>query len=287
MVYGIIICLVLQIRNQGFILSSYHTPSCLHPLHYLTARFCWLCFLIYLTSVKLFYSSTPTRVCQIQPILWQLPLELGLFWWLSGKEHICNAGASRNVGSVPGWGRSPGGGNGNPLQHSCLENSMGRGSWQAAVHGVAKSQTRLKWLRCIHTLEPTWLSLVLHTMAKSCFLKWKSHLVYPLLKTHGGLPYLRIKFQHLCIDARLLPFSLVINGNWKWKLLSHVRLSATPWTVACQAPLSMEFSRPEWVAIPFSRGSSQPRDRTQVSHIAGWLFTVWATREDLMAIKKE
>ena len=138
-----------------------------------------------------------------------------------------------------------------------------------------------------HALEPTWLSLVLHTMAKSCFLKWKSHLVYPLLKTHGGLPYLRIKFQHLCIDARLLPFSLVINGNWKWKLLSHVQLSATPWTVACQAPLSMEFSRPEWVAIPFSRGSSQPRDRTQVSHIAGWLFTVWATREDLMAIKKE
>ena len=53
----------------------------------------------------------------------------------------------------------------------------------------------------------------------------------------------------------------------------------TPW--ACQAPLSMEFSRPEyWVgAVPFSRESSQPRDRTQVSRIAGRFFTVWAIKE--------
>ena len=55
---------------------------------------------------------------------------------------------------------------------------------------------------------------------------------------------------------------------------------ASPWTVACQAPLSKEFSTVlEWLAIPFSRGSSCPRDWTQVSGIAGGLFTVWATRE--------
>ena len=47
------------------------------------------------------------------------------------------------MGSTPGSGRSPGQGNGNPLQYYCLENSMGRGAWQAIVHGVAKSQTRL------------------------------------------------------------------------------------------------------------------------------------------------
>ena len=47
------------------------------------------------------------------------------------------------MGSIPGLGRSPGGGNGNPLQYSCLENSMGRGAWQASVHRVAKSQIRL------------------------------------------------------------------------------------------------------------------------------------------------
>ena len=46
-----------------------------------------------------------------------------------------------DTGSVPGWGRSPEGGNGNPLQYSCLENPMDRGAWQATVHGVAKSQT--------------------------------------------------------------------------------------------------------------------------------------------------
>ena len=47
------------------------------------------------------------------------------------------------MGLIPGSGRSPGGGNGNPLQYSCLENSMDRGAWWATVHGVAKSQTRL------------------------------------------------------------------------------------------------------------------------------------------------
>ena len=66
----------------------------------------------------------------------------------------------------------------------------------------------------------------------------------------------------------------------KVKLLSRVQLFATPWTVACQAPLSMEFSRVlEWLAIPFSRGSSHPRDWIQVSCIAGGFFTMWATKE--------
>ena len=58
-----------------------------------------------------------------------------------GKESACNAG---DPGLIPGLGRSPGEGNGNPLQYSCLENSMDRGAWQATVHGVAKSQTQLR-----------------------------------------------------------------------------------------------------------------------------------------------
>ena len=57
-----------------------------------------------------------------------------------GKESACNAG---DPDSVPEWGRSPGEGNGNPLQYSCLENSMDRGTWWATVLGVAKSQTQL------------------------------------------------------------------------------------------------------------------------------------------------
>ena len=53
----------------------------------------------------------------------------------------------RDAGSIPGLGRSPGGGNGYPLQYSCLENSMNRGVWRATVHRVAKSWIRLKQLR--------------------------------------------------------------------------------------------------------------------------------------------
>ena len=59
----------------------------------------------------------------------------GLPWWLSGKESLANA---VDVGSVHGSGRSPAGGNGNPLQYSCLGNPIDRGAWQATVHGVAK-----------------------------------------------------------------------------------------------------------------------------------------------------
>ena len=55
-----------------------------------------------------------------------------------GKESACNAG---DVGSIPGLGRSPGGGNGNPVQYSCLGNLMDRGAWQATVHGVAELDT--------------------------------------------------------------------------------------------------------------------------------------------------
>ena len=64
-------------------------------------------------------------------------------WWLSSKESACNAG---DAVSVPEWGRSPGGGNGNPLQDSCQENPMDREDWQATVHRFTKSQTRLKRL---------------------------------------------------------------------------------------------------------------------------------------------
>ena len=55
------------------------------------------------------------------------------------KNPPANAGDVKDMGSIPGWGRSPGGGHGNSLQYSCLENPMVRGAWQAIVHRVAKS----------------------------------------------------------------------------------------------------------------------------------------------------
>ena len=57
------------------------------------------------------------------------------------KNLPANAGDIRDAGSIPGLGRSPGGGHNNLLQYSCLENPMDRGTWQATVHRVAKSQT--------------------------------------------------------------------------------------------------------------------------------------------------
>ena len=69
---------------------------------------------------------------------------LGMIWGLPcglhGKASACNAG---DLSSIPGSGRSPGEGNGNPLQYSCLGNSMDGGAWWATVHGVTKSRTRL------------------------------------------------------------------------------------------------------------------------------------------------
>ena len=65
-------------------------------------------------------------------------------WWLSGKNPPANAG---DAGFIPGLGRSPWGGNGNPLQYSCLGNPMDRGAWGVIVHGSTKSWTRLSdWL---------------------------------------------------------------------------------------------------------------------------------------------
>ena len=70
-------------------------------------------------------------------ILYRLPR------WCSGKESTRQCGDTEDTVSIPGSGRSPGAGNGNPLQHSCLENSTDRGAWQATIHGVTKSWTRL------------------------------------------------------------------------------------------------------------------------------------------------
>ena len=78
--------------------------------------------------------------------------------------------------------------------------------------------------------------------------------------------------QFLCINSRV----------FVWLDLSHVQMFAIPWTVAHQAPLSMGILQAgilEWVAMPFSKGSSQPRDRAQASCAAGGFFTIGATRK--------
>ena len=70
-----------------------------------------------------------------------------------GSEVKASASNAGDLGSIPGSGRSPGEGNGNPLQYSCLENPMDGGAWWATVHGVTKSRTRLNDLTFTFTLS--------------------------------------------------------------------------------------------------------------------------------------
>ena len=81
----------------------------------------------------------------------KLPDREGFPGGSDGKASVYNAG---DPGSSPGLGRSPGEGNGNPLQDYCLENPMERGAWQATVHGVAKSRTRLSDFTFTFTFWP-------------------------------------------------------------------------------------------------------------------------------------
>ena len=74
---------------------------------------------------------------------------LGFPGGTDGKESACKEG---DLGSVPGLGRSPGGGHGNPLQYSCLENPLDRGAWQATVRGVTRTQTQLSTMHA----SPYW-----------------------------------------------------------------------------------------------------------------------------------
>ena len=91
----------------------------------------------------------------VTAVCWNLRTRVGLSQWLSSKESACSAGATEDMGSVPGSGRSPGGGHGNPLQYSCLENPTDKGAWWAIVHGVTKSWILLKQLG-MHARTRVW-----------------------------------------------------------------------------------------------------------------------------------
>ena len=131
------------------------------------------------------------------------------------KASVCNVG---DLDSIPGSGRFPGEGNGNPLQYSCPENPMDGGAWWATVHGVTKSRTRLSNFTFTFIFKIR-LSQIIHLESESS--SALSDSLWPILQ------------------ARIL----------------------------------------ESVAFPFSRGSSQPRDQTQVSYIAGRSFANWAIRD--------
>ena len=105
------------------------------------------------------------------------------------KKSACNAG---DLGSVPGLGRSSGEGNSNPLQHSCLENSMAKGTWQATVHGV----TQLKGLSA---------GTLVAECIKFCGLALKK-IIHPV---NCCTPYMGQKFFSDMIERLTLSFSLM------------------------------------------------------------------------------
>ena len=114
---------------------------------------------------------TSSHIVYWRSIRPQLPVTISTFikhlcaWWgFPGGSVVKNVTAStedtRDVGSIPGLGRSPGGRNGNPLQYSCLGNPMDRGPWQATVHGVTKSLTQLCANTHTHTHTCAWYCTV-------------------------------------------------------------------------------------------------------------------------------
>ena len=244
-----------------------------------------------------------------------------------GKQLACDAG---DCGSIPGLGRSPGEGNGNSLQYSCLENPMDRGAWWATAHGVIRVRHDLglnhqsvhcpsgpvlwllanellslyfwvwsvasdlrPWLRPLRVVsqikqscgscvwEPCWLSKL--DVLKACLSR-------AVLISWGAW----CEVQMFCFSGRNSRFWVLSNCGspwWGWKVKVLVTQSCPTLCnlVDCSPPGSsihgiLQARIPEWVAIPLFRGSSQPRDRTQVCCIAGRFFTMWATREALVGV---
>ena len=155
---------------------------------------------------------------------------IGCMSFLSGsvvKNPPANAG---DASLIPGLGRHPGEGYGNPLQYSCLENSMKSGIWWATVPRVIKSQTQQSDLAHMLACSKSWRMFFVH-LRRMCIL--------------------------LFLAVGCWKYQFNIKG--KVRLLSHIWFFVTPWTVAYQTPPSMGFSRKEnWSGLPFPSPGDLP-----------------------------
>ena len=157
--------------------------------------------------------------CKVRLLCDHIPTSQGFPCGSAVKESACNVG---DLGLIPGLGRSPGEGNGYPLQYSDLENSM-----DCIVHGVGKSRTRLS---NFHSHQNQVLFLEVSPNLPAQNLGYGKVLITPLCPT-------------LCDPMDCSPPGSLIYG------ISQARIL-------------------EWVAMPFSRGSSQLSDRTRISYIS-------------------
>ena len=137
------------------------------------------------------------------------------------KNIPANEGNIRDEGLIPGLGKSPGGGHGNALQYSCLENSMGRRAWEATVHSVLKSKTQLKWL-----------STCAHLEAKASF--FFSNCVYLLLPscTPFDLSGGHSAFEQ--VDSLLkVTLSGKVSSFAKWRIIPSISPSSSTLPTFC------------------------------------------------------
>ena len=150
--------------------------------------------------------------------------------------------------------------NGNPLQYCCLENSMDRGAWQAAAHGVAKSRT--------------WLST--HVPLPICF----STTSYHLGQMNSGHGMILDLFTFILFNKHLFTEHILCIVCMCAQSLSRVRLFAARWTLGHQPPLSMKFPRQEhWSRLPFLTPEDLPYTGIEphvscISCIGNQVFTI-------------
>ena len=165
-------------------------------------------------------------------------LSLCLSLWLSpafpsgsvGKESACNSG---DASLITGWGRSSGGGHGNPPQYSCLENPMDSAAWRSIDHGVTKSQTWLKWLSihtlflsCFMSLSVSWDLVYFCVLSLSLFffffILWTFD--YSTSSAKLYIILLRIHYQSSLYNVSYQKFSEVII-KMKWASFKHNHFS--------------------------------------------------------------
>ena len=154
------------------------------------------------------------KICRMTCSYWKHFLILGFPGGSDGKVCACNA---ENLGSIPGSGRSPGEGNDNPLQCSCLENPRDGGAWWAAVCGVTQSQTWLKQLSSSRSSNNYWKSAPLSLLP--CYPSFllppslpPSLFLLPLLPLSLlGIPFV-LCFSNCCVTSDSL--FLLLNTLW-------------------------------------------------------------------------
>ena len=191
-----------------------------------------------------------------------------------GSEVKASAWNAGDPGSIPQLGRSPGEGKGTPLQYSCLENPMEGGAWQATVHGISKSRFTTERFHFHFTND----------LAEN---RSPEQIDYRELRSKGEM---RTEDSERCLSFKT--FCCAQKHHWSLMLcvclVAQVCLTLQPHGLQ---PTRLFYSGIlqarilEWVAMPSSRGSSQPRDQTQVFRIAGRFFTICTTWESPQRIR--